>query len=184
MDFWTWLATVLSAEKAPWWGIPGVTATATILGAAVAYLSTRASDRRKTKIEDRRRWDQDVRKHGAEFLSAVDEYIDALDAFQRRFRADGGKFYITRDEATDRLMPTIHVEQARVNTAKVTIREALSHLSFLAPRALNESAGNLSDFAMGRDRRNRITEEFMNEYQAVRQEVVVELRKAIKVVER
>lgn len=63
----------MPASGSPWWGVPAITATAVLFGALVAFFSTRFSDQRKRKADDRRQWDKEIRDLYLEATACCDD---------------------------------------------------------------------------------------------------------------
>lgn len=101
MDFWTWFAQLFSTEKAPWWGIPGVTGAATLFGALVAFGSTWASDHRKAKREKNDKQVQDTRDAATELINLGREIETLVMMQETKARALDAKEYLksTMDHA-------------------------------------------------------------------------------------
>lgn len=71
-------ADFMGQDQAPWWGDPvvagGFLLVGGVLGGLISWLSSRASDRRRAKREDRVRWHQDIRHVTAAVLGLANEY--------------------------------------------------------------------------------------------------------------
>lgn len=176
-----WLFQLFSQQDAPWWGIPGVTASATVLGALVAYVSTRASDGRKTRNEDRRRWDEDIRSHCSSFLSASDQYFDA--ALNLKFKI--GKetvVMVSQDERSGNFIKE-RIE-GPADIAKGKALNALVELELIAPQQLYDASRSLTTHIDDLHKSSEHAQVLQKLYREKRSAVVNELRKVIKVVER
>ncbi|MGF9648849.1 hypothetical protein AAIH32_12785 [Pseudarthrobacter oxydans] len=68
VEGWPGFVGLMTGEKAPWWGIPGVTGAATLVGALIALRSARASDDRKAKAEKEAKRLADTREAAQELL--------------------------------------------------------------------------------------------------------------------
>lgn len=105
------------ATASPWWGVPVITASAVLVGALVAFVSTRASDSRKFKRDKAERIMVDTRSVGLEYLAAASslegtiraqqdlsrelqkrEYLRAMQVALMNVQAKWGKFELFADE--------------------------------------------------------------------------------------
>ncbi|MBT1631517.1 hypothetical protein [Curtobacterium flaccumfaciens] len=80
-------------NQAPFWLAPGLTSIVVVIAALIAYLSLRASDKRKLQREDQRQWDHRLTDAYVEILTALEPVQQALS----QASGDG-------DEAAGRIM--------------------------------------------------------------------------------
>jgi hypothetical protein len=69
------LTTTTATETAPWWGVPFLSGLFVVAVAVVAFLSLRASDLRKIRQEDKRRWNEQVVDVAMELLVICDDAV-------------------------------------------------------------------------------------------------------------
>ncbi|MDQ0924550.1 hypothetical protein QF038_003058 [Pseudarthrobacter sp. W1I19] len=185
MEFLNWLrgtlsglAGILSAEKASWWGIPAVTAAATILGAIVAFTSTRASDNRKQKAEDARRYDEEIKDLGSKFLTYTDEYKKNSQDYNRLSKA--ATYRSVTDAKTGKSMKQSDIALRDQSVARHKAHKALNKLSFVAPESLHGVCRTLIVAAIRIDMLEKNDKTTNDEYRFRRRAVLNELRKTIK----
>lgn len=171
----------MSAEKPPWWGIPAVTAAATLLGAFVAYTSTRASDNRKTKNEDRRRWDEEVRTHAVKYLKFMDSYMEKTKEHKKFSGFNAATYKMVTHPKTGEQMKDFELARLQKNKAKVKAQEALDQLSSIAPRRLYQRCLGLFVSVLSMEMEDKVTTELEDHFKSRRRLVRAELRRAMKV---
>lgn len=67
---------IVSENQTPWWWAGALTGFFVLLAALVAFLSLRASDKRKLEREDRRQWDRDIKKQYLDAIALIDKLSD------------------------------------------------------------------------------------------------------------
>ncbi|MDQ0869042.1 hypothetical protein QFZ70_001515 [Arthrobacter sp. V1I9] len=72
---------------APWWGVPLMAGVFLLIGAVIAFLSTRASDNRKAKRDKEERIMIDMRTVGLEYLEAATHLAEVVKGQQTEHRA-------------------------------------------------------------------------------------------------
>lgn len=192
MDILSWLAGIwsglvagwpgflglMSAEKAPWWGIPGVTAGATMLGALVVFLSTRASDNRKQDAEDARRYDEDIRKYCSKFLVHIDEYKKQAQEFNHLNEAKS-MVKAVDPRTGDMIFKKTIVLRAEIK-ARTKASAALNQLQFIAPLKLHDLCLQLYAAALRIDMQSLNDKTTNDDFKNKRRLVRNELRRTIK----
>lgn len=175
---WSGFVGLMSAEKPPWWGIPAVTAGATMLGAFVAFSSTRASDKRKQKAEDARRYDEDIRKHCSKFLAQTDEYKKQAQEFNRLNAAESTAKAVDPKTGETMLKSTIALRAESAARKKASV--ALNQLEFIAPKKLHDLCLQLYVAAMRIDMQSLSDKATNDDFKNKRRLVRNELRRTIK----
>ena len=175
---WPGFLGLMGAEKAPWWGIPAVTAGATILGAIVAFTSTRASDRRKQKAEDARRYDEDIRKYCSKFLAQTDEYKKQAQEYNRLDAAESTAKAVDPKTGEAMLKSTIALRAQSAARKKASV--ALNQLEFIAPKKLHDLCLQLYVAAMRIDMQSLSDKATNDDFTNKRRIVRNELRRTIK----
>ncbi|NQD39975.1 hypothetical protein [Glutamicibacter halophytocola] len=108
-------------DSPPWWGIPALTASATLVGALIAFWSARASDKRKHKRDTEERIMMDTRAVGI-------EYLDAADSLSRLIRAQSDP---SREKAATQFLQAMAI--ALIDMQKVRGKfELFAHQDALA----------------------------------------------------
>lgn len=79
---------------APWWGVPLMAGVFLLIGAVIAFLSTRASDNRKAKRDKAERIMIDTRAVGLEYLEAATHMAEVVKAQESEHRALPSNEYI------------------------------------------------------------------------------------------
>lgn len=72
---------------APWWGVPLMAGVFLLIGAVIAFLSTRASDSRKAKRDKAERIMIDTRSVGLEYLEAATHMAEVVKSQASEHRA-------------------------------------------------------------------------------------------------
>ncbi|NHW45965.1 hypothetical protein HAV21_03510 [Paenarthrobacter sp. MSM-2-10-13] len=72
---------------APWWGVPLMAGVFLLIGAVIAFLSTRASDNRKAKRDKAERIMIDTRSVGLEYLEAATHLAEVVKGQESEHRA-------------------------------------------------------------------------------------------------
>lgn len=185
MEFWNWLSGVLAglgqilaSEKSPWWGIPLITGLATLFGALVAFISTRASDRRKARHEDNRRYDEEIKKICAKFLSHNDEYKKKSQEYTQLKQAKDERSIV--DPQTGITMTLSAIAYRDSDTYYKKASKSLDKLSFVAPESLQAACRAIFMIAVEIDMFDKDDKEINDRYTQRRWAVLNELRKTIK----
>ncbi|NYD78435.1 hypothetical protein [Arthrobacter cupressi] len=188
MEFWNWLSGVLNglgqilaAEKAPWWGIPVITASATLLGAFVSYTSTRASDNRKAKNEDRRRWDEEVRTHCVKYLKYMDSFKEKTNELKKFEGFGAATVKMVTDPKTGESIKEVDLAMRQKKKAQDKARKALDQMASIAPKALYQSCLALFVAVLNMSMADKVTPELEYKFKSSRSKVRAKLRSAMKV---
>lgn len=136
-------------SAAPWWGTALIAGFFVIVGGAISAVSGWWTDQQRSKRELRRRWDDDIRQFGADFLSHADSYVR-----ERRFHESWSRVMLGTDRPEhipeevflERRAKLREAEQA--STAKMTesyeaMNRAYELLEFVAPAELMSVARSL-----------------------------------------
>jgi hypothetical protein len=117
---------VVEASSSPWWGIPVIAGLFLLIGAVVSYLSVKASDSRRAKVEAKIRWHEEVRKFSAQAVSAA-RIVEAEAKFQRRFESS------PRAEISDKDADRLNASTTRANEAHKELERLEGDLALVAP---------------------------------------------------
>ena len=140
-EVWDYLAHLFSAAQAPWWSTPMLTFITTLLGATIAFTSTRASDKRKQEFDKETRWDKEVRDHCSAFLRSCDEAKDQANEYHRlavKAASSSGP-----DTDTGANVDARDAAKKRAISQRDAAKDALIQLSFIAPQELHDAGFGL-----------------------------------------
>ncbi|WP_437770618.1 hypothetical protein [Arthrobacter sp. KNU40] len=163
---------------APWWGVPLLAGIFVLIGALAAFLSTRASDRRKSKNEDARRYDEEIKNLGGKFLTNADEYKKKSQDYARLSKSS--TIRSVTDPKTGKMMRQTDIALRDKSKAQHKANEALNQLSFVAPERLHAACRAMLVSALRIDMHEKNDPETDEEFRRRRHLVLNELRRTIK----
>lgn len=131
-----------SPSAAPWWGTALLAGIFVIVGGAISAWSGWWADERRHKRELRRRWDDDLRRHAADFLSAVDTYMERAQAVKIEEDIFPPSSLDDSEWSQQQRARIAVLEQARIEAFR-SMRRHYELLAFIAPESLTNSARSL-----------------------------------------